>query len=871
MRGFSSALTRLARWRFRHFIGVIVAVALGLVSQPVIAPRAEAALPQCKIDGPPLIRASSGSIMKVTDARNGCQVEFPFDSFGVDNYHPRTIRFSPDGRFIAWVAKINPNFQVVQDALFWATTDAKYGGRVAETHNGDSIDSLAWSPDSDALAFSMKPAGGTQYDLYRIALDGGDLELLGGTLFDERDVDWVADKIVFRYSSAGRDEINIMDSDGGDRRVLTCQTDESCPNPIGGRSFTPRLSPDGRRVAFHSSAEAPPNKSWYAIYAVDADGANRTRLTPAPTDRSAQRPFWSHDGSFIVLHYAIFGQTAGTLSAISLATGEIIELISNTAFLAIYDIGPANMPPDLAAQIGACAKGQCPKGGDPVNLAIGNVSIENEDLALATAGPRLGLTRTYNNADISSTAFGKGWRTNFDESVRYDRPGSLEKFTGATWTRADGRQDFYSLEPDGSYAPAGEGRHDSIELIDGHFEVVEADSTRRIFDEAGRIASVRDRHSNGYDVIRNEFGRIETVVSTYGGEIVFAYGIGDRIESASTSDGRAAAYGYSSGSITATLASATLPGEQTWTYAYDARGNLTTVTNPGGVVTYSHELLRDKVVGQVSPNGASTGFSYAADPAGLGTGKSVVTDPEGNATTDTWDASGFVTSRTDPEGHRASFEYSAAGDRTKIVDPNGATTNMGYDDAGNLATRQSPNGGTTSNTWRDDHQPSTSTDPTGVVTTFGYNPSGSLTSFKSGSASGNTILTYNSDGSVATATSPDGVMTVLGYDAAGRQNSIRDVYWRETTTDYNPDGTVAMESAPGVNGHRAVTTYDYDSAGRQTMSTDPRDHTTEISYDAAGNVATTSDYSGPLHTRDFRYSYDAAHNLKRTETNDGAG
>jgi Tol biopolymer transport system component/DNA-binding winged helix-turn-helix (wHTH) protein len=91
-------------------------------------------------------------------------------------------------------------------------------------------------------------------------------------------------RIAFLSARSGNPEIWVADSDGSNLIQLT-----SFGGPTTG---TPRWSPDSRRIAFDSRASGR-----VELYVVDADGGPARRL---PTDTpNASMPFWSHNGRWI--------------------------------------------------------------------------------------------------------------------------------------------------------------------------------------------------------------------------------------------------------------------------------------------------------------------------------------------------------------------------------------------------------------------------------------------------------------------------------------------------------------------------------------------------------------------------------------------
>ncbi len=100
-------------------------------------------------------------------------------------------------------------------------------------------------------------------------------------------------RIAFMSHRDGNPEIYVMDTDGGNLRRLTDNSD---------KDFSPSWSPDGKRIAFISDRDghvhARHGWSTYEIYVMNADGSNSRNVTNNPfSDRS---PSWSPDGQRIV-------------------------------------------------------------------------------------------------------------------------------------------------------------------------------------------------------------------------------------------------------------------------------------------------------------------------------------------------------------------------------------------------------------------------------------------------------------------------------------------------------------------------------------------------------------------------------------------
>lgn len=244
--------------------------------------------------------------------------------------------------------------------------------------------------------------------------------------------------------------------------------------------------------------------------------------------------------------------------------------------------------------------------------------------------------------------------------------------------------------------------------------------------------------------------------------------------------------------------------------AYDADGEITSVTNPEGEVTsYSYDGDGNKVKA-VNAGGQVTRFAYNGD--GLQISE---TRPDGTTLTTKYDGNGNVTSQTDAAGHVTRYGYDAQGRRVSATDPLGRVTKYGYDLAGNQTTV---------------------TDPKGAVTTYSYNGDNQLTLISySNAATPAVAYTYDSDGKRSSMTDGTGT-TTYAYDADGRLTSETDGAGATVSYGYDPAGLVTSLSYP--NGQ--VVTRSYDGAGRVTSVEDWLGKVTRFGYDADGNVTSES-------------------------------
>jgi len=146
--------------------------------------------------------------------------------------------------------------------------------------------SLPWSsPDGKHVAFESDRDGSLK-QIYVMNLDGTDVRRLTHSTTNDVDAVWTPDGkwIVFRSFQGDPVQLEEIRLDGSERHIV-CNRKE-----IG----WPRISPDGKRVAFQSSDES----GAHTIVTMNLDGSE-LQTVPTGLDRPWD-PVWSPDGKRLV-------------------------------------------------------------------------------------------------------------------------------------------------------------------------------------------------------------------------------------------------------------------------------------------------------------------------------------------------------------------------------------------------------------------------------------------------------------------------------------------------------------------------------------------------------------------------------------------
>ncbi|MFD1145582.1 DNRLRE domain-containing protein [Saccharothrix hoggarensis] len=302
----------------------------------------------------------------------------------------------------------------------------------------------------------------------------------------------------------------------------------------------------------------------------------------------------------------------------------------------------------------------------------------------------------------------------------------------------------------------------------------------------------------------------------------------------------------------ADLTSKTSPEGRRWQFAHDAKGNLTSVTDPKGTATPTagdHETTytydeHGQLLVATDANGNPTTYSDY-DPVGY---PRTSKDALGNTTATVYDVRGNVTSVTDAQGKTTTQTYDVFGRPLESRVPKDAaagefivTPAPEYDPNGNITRKTAPNGAVSGATYDALDQMVAASlpkdDPSGPVRTATF--------------------AYDKVGNVLGETTPMGNLTPA--DPGDR------------TTRYEYDDVYRLTASVNALGGRA--TVEYDSVGNAVTVVDPRknatadaaDFTTKYTHDLNGKVLTETDALGNV----LRNEYDRDGNAVANVDQDG--
>ncbi|WP_301549369.1 DUF6531 domain-containing protein [Planomonospora parontospora] len=297
-------------------------------------------------------------------------------------------------------------------------------------------------------------------------------------------------------------------------------------------------------------------------------------------------------------------------------------------------------------------------------------------------------------------------------------------------------------------------------------------------------------------------------------------------------------------------------------YGYDNIGRQTHTTDAEGRVSVSTFDKSGRLTSTVMPPYALPGgstltpkTSYAYDAAGRTT---AVTDPRGYVTSTEYDALGNPVRVTLPSASGSSgvsiSEYDLLGEQLASVDPTGARTEVTYDDLGRQITQT-----------QIERKPTT----TALTTTFTYDTAGNLIKTV---APDNKVTSYtvNAIGEITATTGPSGNTSTVVYDAIGRTVKTTDALGNVTEAEYDLAGrqTAAKDLDPSGTVVRTIG-FDYDPAGNPIHTASGEGHVTSREFDALGRLTKLIEPISVDKSITTTFGYDATG--ARTRLTDGRG
>lgn len=507
----------------------------------------------------------------------------------------------------------------------------------------------------------------------------------------------------------------------------------------------------------------------------------------------------------------------------------------------------------------------CPQAcvGNPINAATGNKFQAETDFIGAT-NTGLEIRRFYNSQSNVKTSLGFGWRGSWQQTLTIDTANNTVKAT-----RDDGRVESFTKSVTGDW-------QSDADVVNQLTAVKNAANQ-----QTGWQLLTRDDAVESYTLD----GRLSTITTRSGMTTSLSYDSQNRLSKVTGHFGYALSFAYNTSNQ---LASISLPDGSSYQYAYDANNNLVSVINPDQSkrqYVYENSTFTHLLTGIIDEKGKrfatwiydSKGRATSSQHAGGAELTSVIYKTDGSATvTDalgnqhgytfttqfdvvkptsvtgsankglgakafTYDANGFVASKTDFNGNVTTFVRDAEGQETSRTEA-----------AGTALAR------TITTAWHANFRLPIKITESNRVTNFSYDGNGNLLkrNITAGTNSRSWTFTYNAAGQVLAVDGPRTDLNDISqfvYDNLGNLSSVTDALGHVTQfTAYNANGQpLSIKDANGL-----LKNLTYDERGRVT-SIKTGDETTAYVYDAVGQVIKTIAPDGTT----IVFGYDDAHRL----------
>lgn len=351
-----------------------------------------------------------------------------------------------------------------------------------------------------------------------------------------------------------------------------------------------------------------------------------------------------------------------------------------------------------------------------VNVATGNLIVDESDFSIDGRGPEVGLERTYNSHSTSAGLFGKGWHSDIEMSL---------KASGSDVLFTDEDQTLHTFKKlaDGTYK-APTGVYLELEENSTEFILTTNDQTKaHFFKTTGKLKNLVDGHGNSSDYTYDSNNRLLKIEdASKSRSLVFEYNTDGTVKSVTGPKLKKLLYTYNNGFLTEFT---DVDGSKT-SYQYDDLGKLIKAYEPTHTTekpvvnqfVYDNERIKEAINAKnekyllsydlskrsltfTQPNGRKLQYKYndAANPIqyiedvdGLnlttnyvyeGNNLKETTDPNDQGTSTptekfTYDSNGNVTSAADSYGTET-YAYNENNDVISMVDTEGDETTVAYD------------------------------------------------------------------------------------------------------------------------------------------------------------------------------------------------
>jgi hypothetical protein len=277
-----------------------------------------------------------------------------------------TPSLSPDGKFVAFAAKVAGRFKIFAAEL--GAGNRPIGPARQLTSGAGHDEQPAWSPNGKKLSYVShedKTVG-----LFVMNADGSGAAKVADLSLNFRDAcpAWSPDGTRIAYSNEGA--LWIVPADGGQ------------PEKLGDDVWFPSWSHDGKQIACFR------REPWPALTLLSVDGAKRTILVPKVGEPGETS--WSPDGSSILFKARSIGPREGNLWIADVATGRVrpVKILGTAHAYLDWSAGPAPRAAAVVAKAAPVVKKAVPRPAQARGAEAAAARVAAEPAKRPGAGAR---------------------------------------------------------------------------------------------------------------------------------------------------------------------------------------------------------------------------------------------------------------------------------------------------------------------------------------------------------------------------------------------------------------------------------------------------------------------------------------------------
>ena len=374
--------------------------------------------------------------------------------------------------------------------------------------------------------------------------------------------------------------------------------------------------------------------------------------------------------------------------------------------------------------------------GDPINVATGNSFQQQTDIESSNGERGLRFTRHY-NSQVDSLAFALGgWTHSYSANIYRDGNSLIVH-------RSNGVNYYFSKQTNGSWV-SDSGVTDQLEETADGWRYITSNDITETYDLSGRLVSLTQRNGQSQAVDYNALGQIDVVTDSFGKTLSFVHDARGRITEIIDTDNHSYIYGYgAAGNLVSVIYPDSTPQDLSnnplRTYQFDDTRfphHVTSMTDERGVrsAIWAYDSQGRAISSELDNSAEEVTIIYNAN------GSATVTDAQGQNHTYEFDMTqGVLQTRqilggacTTCAGNAQSTTYDANGFVASRTDFNGNVTNFTRDTRGLELTRTeavgTPEQRTITTTWHPDFRLPTEVIEPNKTTTFIYDANGNLLS-----------------------------------------------------------------------------------------------------------------------------------------------